>query len=234
MRWSRTMIDDLRNRYWALLAKQHAPGAWEILNAAYREAHRGYHSWDHIDDLLQKLDAFVHLATRPDLIATAIFWHDAVYATRVEDGGLRPDFDNVHDSAALYCRHTLSNETDAAAVCDMIMATADHLDAKAAGELYPGFSQDLDLFLDLDLSSLAAPWERFAENLDKIRFEYSWVPEIQFSHGRLKMLRTFLDRGDRLFRLDETRALWSPEARANLMRCIGELRAQIARLSPPA
>jgi predicted metal-dependent HD superfamily phosphohydrolase len=231
---SGTRIDDVRSRYWALLAKQHAPGAWEILDAAYREAHRGYHSWDHVDDLLQKLDAFAHFATRPDLIATAIFWHDAVYASRNNDGGLRPDADNVHDSAALYCRHSLANETDAAAVCDMIMATADHLDAKASGELYPGFTKDMDLFLDLDLSSLAATWEIFAENLEKIRFEYAWVPEIAFSLGRLKMLRSFLESGDRLFRLDETRALWDNAARNNLTRCIGELRAQIARLSPPA
>lgn len=226
--------DGIRRRCWATLAKRHAPGAWEIIDAGYRESRRGYHSWDHIDDLLLKLDSFSALAVRPDLIATAIFWHDVVYSTRRADGGLRPDSDNVRDSAALYCRHSLSNETDVAAVCDMIMATADHLDAEASCELYPGFAKDLDLFLDLDLSSLAAPWPLFAENLEKIRFEYAWVPEQLFCLGRVKMLQTFLNKGDRLFRRDETKALWSRAARDNLLRCIGELRAEIARLSPPA
>ena len=34
------------------------------------------------------------------------------------------------------------------------MATANHLSARAATEHYAGFARDLDLFLDLDLSSL--------------------------------------------------------------------------------
>jgi predicted metal-dependent HD superfamily phosphohydrolase len=225
MKSSRPPIDGVRERYWASLAKRHAPGAWTILDAGYREAHRGYHSWRHIDDLLAKLDAFSDLAARPDLIAIAIFWHDAVYATRKSDGGLRPDSENVRDSAALFRENTLLNEMEAAAIYEMIMATADHLDAKASRELYPGFAKDLDLFLDLDLSSLAAPWDVFAENLEKIRFEYAWVPEVLFRVGRIKMLQDFLAQGDLLFRLGETRALWSDAARNNLLRCIGELRA---------
>jgi predicted metal-dependent HD superfamily phosphohydrolase len=233
MRSPHATVDGVRHRYWAMLAKRHAPGAWKVIDAGYGETHRGYHSWDHIDDLLLKLDSFSALAVRLDLIATAIFWHDVVYATRKADGGLRPDSDNVRDSAVLYCRHSLSNETDVAAVCDMIMATADHLDAGASCELYPGFAKDLDLFLDLDLSSLAAPWPLFAENLEKIRFEYAWVPELTFSLGRVKMLQTFLNKGDQLFRREETNRLWSGAARDNLLRCVGELRAEIARLSPP-
>jgi predicted metal-dependent HD superfamily phosphohydrolase len=169
MRSSYATVNDVRCRYWATLANRHSQGAWEIIDAAYHEPQRAYHCWDHVDDLLLKHDSFSALAVRPDLIATAIFWHDVIYATRKTNGRLRPDVENVRDSAALYCRYDLSNETDAAAVCDMIMATADHLDAKTSHDLYPGFSKDLDLFLDLDLSPLAAPWPLFVENLEKIR-----------------------------------------------------------------
>jgi predicted metal-dependent HD superfamily phosphohydrolase len=225
---SGVMIDDIRYHYWASLAKQHDASAWDILDAAYREPQRAYHAWEHIDDLLHKLDEFCALAARPDLIATAIFWHDAVYSTRNEDGGFRSDAENVRDSDALFRRRTLLDPAEADAVSEMIMATAHHLEAAASGERYPGFAKDLDLFLDLDLSPLAAPWSVFAENLDKIRFEYAWAPEAAFRFGRLEMLERFAKNEDSLFRRDETKALWLEPARNNIARSIRDLRAQLS------
>ena len=75
------------------------------------------------------------------------------YATQAPDGGRRSDLENVRDSAELFLRHTLLNAADAAAVHELIMATADHTRAEARKEHYDGFGGDLDLFLDLDLSS---------------------------------------------------------------------------------
>jgi predicted metal-dependent HD superfamily phosphohydrolase len=40
---------------------------------------------------------------------------------------------------------------------------------------YAGFSDDLDLFLDLDLSSLASSWEDFVEDLARIRTEFEFL-----------------------------------------------------------
>jgi predicted metal-dependent HD superfamily phosphohydrolase len=225
------MIDEIRYHYWASLTKQHDSSAWNILNAAYNEPQRAYHAWSHIDDLLHKLDEFCALAARPDLIAIAIFWHDAVYATRNRDGSARPDVENVRDSDALFRRHTIMGQEDVEAVSEMIMASANHLDAIASREIYPGFARDLDLFLDLDLSSLGAPWETFAENLDKIRFEFAWVPEAMFCFGRLEMLDRFAKKGALLFRREEMRAVWLDAARRNISRTTEELRAQMSRLS---
>lgn len=225
------MSDDIRYHYWASLAKQHDASAWEILNAAYCGPQRSYHAWDHIDELLKKLDEFCTLAARPDLIATAIFWHDSVYSTRNQDGTFRPDADNVRDSDALFRRRTLLEPAEVSAVSEMIMATARHLEAVASCEYYPGFARDLDLFLDLDLSPLAAPWEIFADNLEKIRFEYAWVPEAAFCFARLEMLERFAKKGDALFRREETKALWLDSARSNIARSVGELRAYLLSLS---
>jgi predicted metal-dependent HD superfamily phosphohydrolase len=217
-----------------LLAARHDADAFAVLDAAYREPQRGYHDWRHIADLLQKLGHFSHLATRPDLIAAAIFWHDAVYATRDASGLLRADAENVRASAALFERHALFDKIDADAIHEMIMATARHLDAKASREHYPGFSKDLDLFLDLDLSALAAQWPVFERNLENIRFEYGWVPENVFCLGRLRMAESFAAQGASLYRRDELRKLWSEAALANLSRSLEELRAKLARLASPA
>ncbi|MEF3366963.1 hypothetical protein V3H18_10500 [Methylocystis sp. 9N] len=228
------MISNPIQTYWAQLAAHHDVDAFATLDAAYREPQRSYHDWSHIADLLGKLDELKTLAVRPDLLAAAIFWHDAVYETQEDDGALRPDAENVRASAKLFERHSTFAKADADAVGDLIMATAGHLDARAMTEHYPGFTGDLDLFLDLDLSSLAAPWSVFQENLEKLRFEYSWVPEPLFCLGRLQMIETFAARGEALYRRAETRKLWSEAARDNLAHAQDELREQVARLASSA
>ncbi len=220
--------------WWNLIEPRHDPTAFAALDAAYREPQRAYHDWGHIGDLLAKLDEFKSLAVRPDLIAAAIFWHDAVYVTRDSDGLLRPDAENVRASAELFERHSRFDPIESAAIHDLIMATANHLTARATSEHYPGFARDLDLFLDLDLSSLGAPWPIFARNLEQLRFEYDWVSEPLFCLGRLQMIDTFAARGDGLYRRDETRRRWSERAHGNLARAQDELRRQLARLASTA
>jgi predicted metal-dependent HD superfamily phosphohydrolase len=91
----------------------------------------------------------------------SVFWHDVVYRTQNPDGSPRSDYENVRDSGELFRQYALLNKSDADAVHDLIMATANHMHARAERHYYAGFADDLDLFLDLDLSSLASPWEEF-------------------------------------------------------------------------
>jgi predicted metal-dependent HD superfamily phosphohydrolase len=214
-------------KHWRALEASHKPDAWGALDRGYSDPRRAYHGWGHIAELLGELDAFQALAVKPELIATAVFWHDAVYATRAPGGAKRSDFENVRDSAELFLRHTLLNAKDAAAVRELIMATADHTRAEASDRHYQGFAGDLDLFLDLDLSPLAAPWKTFAANLENIRFEFAWVPEREFYLGQIGVLEGFLNAGGRLFRRAETSSRWLAPAKANLQHCIGELRARL-------
>ncbi len=222
------MAETVVEKYWSQIAPRHYARAFDVVDAAYREPQRAYHTWGHIVDLLTKLDALNHLAARPDLVAAAIFWHDSVYLTRDPNGGVRADPENVRASAELFERHSHFNPLEQHAVRDLIMATANHMKARAAREHYPGFAQDMDFFLDLDLSSLGAPWSVFEQNLDDIHFEFSWLSDELFYRGRMKMLRTFLGGGDALYRRPETRALWLEPARANLLRVDGDLSEKLA------
>lgn len=221
-------------KYWSLVSARHDSEAYDVLDAAYREPQRAYHAWGHIVDLLEKLDGLRQLARRADLIATAIFWHDSVYLTRDPDGRPRTDPENVRASAALFDHHSRFDAMEAQAARDLILATANHTKARPAQELYPGFSHDFSFFLDLDLSSLAAPWPVFERNLDDIHFEYGWVPESDFYRGRVQMLETFLAAREGLYRLPETRALWLEPARDNLLRAQAELRERLSRPAPSA
>src|ERR1700732_1458459 len=204
------MNQEIREKYWMPLEGRHKTGAWEALDAGYTESHRAYHTWEHVARLLEKLSEFSDLSTRSDIIAVSVFWHDVVYRTQNQDGSPRPDYENVRDSG---------------------MATADHLQARAEKQYYAGFADDLDLFLDLDLSSLASPWEAFVEDLARIRTEFAWAPEIVFCTSQLQILEKFAKDGVRLYRRAETSEQWRDAAMANLKRCVTELQKRIAELS---
>jgi len=230
-RCQRLIKEDIKKKYWLPLEGRHKTGAWEALDAGYTESHRAYHTWVHVADLLERLSEFSDLSTRSDIIVVAVFWHDVVYRTQNQDGGLRPDYENVRDSGELFRQYTLLNKSDADAVHDLIMATANHLQARAEKHYYAGFADDLDLFLDLDLSSFASPWEEFVEGLARIRTEFLWAPEVVFCSTQLQILEKFAKADVRLYRRAETNGKWRDAARANLKRCITELQKRIAELS---
>jgi predicted metal-dependent HD superfamily phosphohydrolase len=231
MRHCREQINQaIRKKYWMPLEGRHKTGAWEALDAGYTESHRAYHTWEHVGSLLEKLSEFSDLSTRSNIIAVSVFWHDVVYRTQNQDGSPRPDYENVRDSGELFRQYTLLNKSDSDAVHDLI-ATANHLQARAEKQYYAGFAGDLDLFLDLDLSSLAAPWEEFVEALARIRSEFSWAPEIVFCTIQLQILEKFAKEDVRLYRRAETSKKWRDAARANLKRCVRELQKRIADLS---
>ena len=50
---------------------------------------------------------------------------------RTQDGSPRPDYENVRDSGKLFRQYTLVNKSDADAVHDLIMATANQLQASS-------------------------------------------------------------------------------------------------------
>ncbi len=224
------MNRQIKEKHWKQIESKHKPGAWEVLDAGYSESHRAYHTWPHIASLLEKLNAFSALSARQDFITTAVFWHDAVYRTRSRDGSPRTDCENVRESGQLFREYTLLNNADTNAVYDMIIATANHLQPNVRKQYYAGFAGDVDLFLDLDLSSLASPWEVFIEDLARIRSEFSFLPETEFIENQIAMLERFARNDVALYRCKETSDEWRDMAKANLRRCIRCLQKRAAEL----
>jgi predicted metal-dependent HD superfamily phosphohydrolase len=220
----------IREKYWKPLERRHKPGAWEVLDVSYSESHRAYHTWPHVASLLEKLNAFSGLCTRQDFITTAVFWHDAVYRTQGQDGSPRTDCDNVRESGQLFREYTLLDKADTDAVYDMIIATANHLQPTVKNQYYAGFAGDVDLFLDLDLSSLASPWAEFVEDLARIRSEFSFVSDTDFIENQIAILERFAREDVPLYRCKETREKWRDAAKANLRHCVWCLQKKVAEL----
>ncbi|KAI9204077.1 uncharacterized protein BJ171DRAFT_128455 [Polychytrium aggregatum] len=189
---------------------------WDSLSRRYSEPHRAYHNLDHIHDCLARFDEYAAYAVRPeaashpaldgqawDDVEMAIWYHDVVYDPR------HPD--NEHQSCVLFREHAagLAAQERIDRVAATIMATQAHVSSSTAEAL----------MLDIDLSILGQPEDRFAEYDDAIRKEYGHVSESDYRAGRSKVLRSFLAR-PRIFVLGYFQDRYEQTARSNLQAAL--------------
>lgn len=182
------------------------------LKARYREPQRAYHTWEHIEALLRHFDAHRELVSDGTAVLWAIYWHDAIYDPRASD--------NEQKSMEAF-RQTAMDVLDhqsVESVSAMILATVKH-------DLPNGdatWRKDCGVFLDFDLSILAAPAPVFDQYEANVRKEYAFVAEEFFRTGRKAILERFLQR-PALYFTAVLRDLWEEKARENVKRSIEAL-----------
>ena len=190
----------------------------DALLAQIRDLHsgadRGYHGWSHplaLLELFAEVEAQLH---DPAAVYCAILLHDAIYEPRRADNEAR--------SAALAA--TLLKDTVPEATLGralrLIEATARHA---IPANLPAEEAADMGMFLDMDLSILAAPAEAFDAYEAGVRHEYREVPGKAFREGRATILEGFLAR-DALYMSHWGRTRFEATARGNLKRSIAKLR----------
>lgn len=186
------------------------------LRQRYAEAHRAYHTWSHIENMVRQLDQAYPRIRDPRAARLAIVFHDAVYDPAANPGA------NEIASADLLIR-TMVRPSDAVHVGrarQMILATIDH---RIPEGLSLDLAQDCALFLDLDMSVLAAAPADYDAYAQGVAFEYVpiWGLE-RFRKGRADWLDTSLLRPS-LFLTPAYQAR-EDAARANLRRELDGLR----------
>lgn len=180
------------------------------LDAAYAESQRAYHTAQHINECLDRLDWALGQQDFPDVaaIATALWYHDAVYQPTQHDNEALSADQAVAFLQRGGCDAALQQQVHA-----LIMATSH-------GEAPTDPAQQL--LVDIDLSILCASPERFAEFETQIRFEYSWVPLENYRARRAELLQHFLAR-PRLYSTDVFHDLLEAQARRNVQAAIHTL-----------
>jgi predicted metal-dependent HD superfamily phosphohydrolase len=179
------------------------------LLALYAEPHRHYHNQRHIADCLVEFDGAAHLVTDPTAVEVAIWFHDAIYDTRAPN--------NEERSAELavdWLKPVGAGEGLLNSVRQLVLATKAH-----DGTLHP----DAPLLVDVDLSILGQPPERFWEYEQQIRAEYAWVEPAFFTAKRAEILERFLAR-PRLYASDYFYERYENQARVNLQASVQQLR----------
>ena len=208
------MTNHNEQRWMSLWERIGAQGnAHEVYNdlvARYSEPHRAYHTLEHIGHCLDELEQVRHLATNPDAVELALWYHDAIYDTKTKDSEER--------SAALaveMVENALLPSSFGQSVANLIMATK-HTSAPT--------DPDVQLLVDTDLSILGQSEDRFDEYERQVRKEYEWVAKDAFTAGRSAILKSFLDRPT-IYSTPFFRNKYEAQARANIARSLARLRA---------
>ena len=188
---------------WSMLGLTPPVNLFESLFTAWAEPQRHYHSLQHLAECIAWFEREKDAAERPAEIALALWFHDAIYDVHAHDN---------EERSADWARDALvvagASVDVTSRVHALIMATRH--DAVPQG-------RDAELLIDIDLSVLGAPNERFDEYERQIRDEYAHVPSEIFEPRRRNILRRFVDR-EPLYATPGMHAACETQAKRNLRK----------------
>ena len=196
---------------WSALDRPAPAGLQVELMNAWAEPHRHYHDQRHLRECLALWARWRDHSPGAGEVAIALRFHDAIYDPHASGNEL--------NSAAWAARSIVRAGADsdtAQRVHDLVMATQH--DAPAA----LGSSLDARLLVDIDLSILGSPVERFERYDQDVRKEYAWVPGFRYQEARAQVLQGFLDR-PQLYHGEHAVALLEAQARINLAAALSRL-----------
>jgi predicted metal-dependent HD superfamily phosphohydrolase len=199
-------VQDLLESWSELITRHTAdPEAVDVgarLVGSWSEPHRRYHGVAHLRDVLSGVTELAGHAEDADAVRLAAWFHDAVYAGLPDDEE-RSARRAEHELSALGVAPHLVDE-----VARLVRMTVTHDPA-------PG-DRNGEALSDADLSTLALPAERYRQNTEDIRAEYTHIPDEAFRKGRRQVLLALLE-GPGVFRTAAGRRRWEAAARANML-----------------
>ena len=157
-----------------------------------------------------EFDLARQLAENAAAVELAIWFHDAVY-----DPGAADNEERSAEVAKQSITQADGGVELGSAVAALVQATKTH---------DPCLHPDAPLLVDVDLSILGQPKERFQEYETQIRREYEWVPVTTFASKRAEILENFLAR-ESIYTTEYFFAKYEQRARQNLQDSIRALRA---------
>eukprot|EP01029_Cantina_marsupialis_P020568 TRINITY_DN4832_c0_g1_i1.p1 TRINITY_DN4832_c0_g1~~TRINITY_DN4832_c0_g1_i1.p1 ORF type:complete len:220 (+),score=45.40 TRINITY_DN4832_c0_g1_i1:162-821(+) len=195
---------------------------WDIVQSSlcfsqlidlWSEPHRGYHNTEHLFQSLEKFNYIAGKCENPNLMRIAIWFHDAIYDPKAKN----PQNEKESAELAVKWLKVFGSSIDIQnVVYEAIMATADHKNIDIFS-----ISHDTACLLDADLSVLGAEsWEEFKKYEDGIRFEYSFVPLIDYKVKRAAVLKNLLNTSSTVYITPEAQALWEENAIRNVNKLI--------------
>lgn len=191
------------------LDKNQAEDIWKETETHYTEPHRYYHTLEHIRAMLFHFDDVAGEFENPEAVELAIWFHDIIY-----EGAPKKD----EEESAELCLELIDESEISSRAAELILATITHSAEEA--------DKDCALFLDIDLSILAAEPELYKNYTEWVRAEYNKIPDELFYPGRLQVMESFLKR-EQLFFAHPDRKAWEVQARVNIAAEIEALKVKV-------
>jgi predicted metal-dependent HD superfamily phosphohydrolase len=178
---------------------------YEEIERKYTSNRRHYHNLYHIAALLCFCEQYAGELNDRDVVAFAVFYHDIIY------NPLRKD--NEARSAQLAVKRLQALELPDTAIEQVklyIEATKNHAVIVAVTHI-----GDLQLFLDFDMSILAADWETYEAYTRQVRKEYRIYPDKLYYPGRKQFLQHCLQT-EYIFQTEVFRVRYEGVAKENI------------------
>lgn len=176
----------------------------ELVNH-YSQAHRHYHTLQHLEECFSYFDMVKDQAEKPAAIEMALWFHDLIYEVKSHNNEQRSANWAIKKLQQLKVEQQYIHN-----IYQLIMLTAHQVKP---------VTQDEKIIVDVDLAILGAKSPRFAEYEQQIRKEYSWVPYFLYKMKRKAILRSFLER-PAIYQTATLYNLLEKQARANLTKAI--------------
>jgi predicted metal-dependent HD superfamily phosphohydrolase len=183
------------------------------LTALYAASSRYYHGLAHIEAMLALAREHHAALSDPEAVEAAIWFHDAIYDSSKGDNEKR----SAELAVQRLTGRTAPDRVERIKV--MIEATATHQVPDFGNE---AARRDAALFVDMDLSILGAPPERYDAYESAVRLEYAWVADAAWRAGRAAVLQGFLSL-PHIFCTDLFRERYETQARRNIARSMEKL-----------
>lgn len=176
---------------------------WSIVKTKYGEALRSYHTLEHIHNLFCIFESHKLKITDSHAVKLAIIFHDIIYDPKSKC--------NEVESAELFSV-LLQDYLDInlmGKVNSYIMETINHNPINST-------DQDLQYFIDFDMSILGSERKDYELYTMKIRKEYSHVDDETFRSGRANFLKNTLKNENQIFSTHEFQMKMEQKARDNM------------------
>ena len=167
----------------------------------YSEPYRTYHNLTHIYSLFKILKNAEIQPSDKMIFSLAIIFHDIIYTIGAKNNEIK---------SAFFAKEKLKGylaEKELSFLVQMIESTVKHSPVSDY--------VDIPLFLDFDLSILAAPSAVYNKYAEAIRAEYCQFPDWMYQNGRRKVLKYFLGM-ERIYFTDYFFENYESQARQNL------------------
>jgi predicted metal-dependent HD superfamily phosphohydrolase len=193
----------------------------------YEESQRYYHTLTHIENLLALFEQYQDKITDPTTVYFAIWFHDLVYnptrndneeqSAKLAENYLQQLFSIVENDEKNDESRNNKIYVNILKISRYILATKTHSNT----EKDTNSQQDLQWFLDFDLSVLGSDNHSYNLYAKNIRKEYIHVPFWKYSIGRRKVLKHLLGK-EKLFGL--LPPIYEKQARQNMQEEYKSLR----------
>ena len=200
--------------FWKEIGAEGNPDAYfNFLKTHYREPHRRYHTFGHIEHCLREFGDARPWCENSKHVEMAIWFHDVIY--NVDHTAHLNEARSARVAYGMLLTMGMTEEFSSR-VKDLIVYTQHNI--------YPSANDvDATVLLDVDLSSLGAPRTIFDQDGIDIRHEYQNVPNDQFNAAREKLFEGFLNRPS-IYYTTFFRQKYEKQARQNLTGAIYSLR----------